>query len=217
LFHQYFFTNIASDLGLKWEKININDIPPEFFVKNPKDRCYICKKILMKQLINFKNELTFDLVIAVTNFDDLNEYRPGIKALEELNVVSPLAEAKITKKEVRQIARNVNVKDADRPSTTCLLARIPYKEEITEKKLTMINKAEKFIKKSLKIRVVRVRHHQLTGNKTLARIEMEKKKIKTIFKNNKLEEIVEELRSLGYDFITIDLEGYRSGSMDEIK
>lgn len=208
---------IASDLDLKWEKIDINDIPQEFFAKNPKDRCYICKKIMMKHLTDFRNEIGFDLVIDGTNFDDLNEYRPGIKALDELNVVSPLAEAKITKKEVRQIARHFNLKDADRPSTTCLLTRIPYNEEITEKKLSMIEKAEKFIKNSLNIRVIRVRHHELSGNKSLARIELERTKIGMIFKNNKFEEIIEELRSLGYNFITIDLEGYRSGSMDEIK
>ena len=208
---------IAAVINIEWVKINITDIPDQFFNNNPKNRCYICKKILMKHLITFMKKKKYDLIIDGTNFDDLNEYRPGIKALKELDIKSPLAIAKITKKEVRTIALNYKLNVANKPSNTCLLSRIPYNEKITLKKLDMIKKSEKFLKKLLQINIVRVRHHEIKNNIHLARIEVKKENLNNIFyqKSGIIQKITTQLEIFGYNYITLDLLGYRTGSMDE--
>jgi len=208
---------MAKEIDIDHKIIEVNNFPEVLFQKNPRNRCYICKKTLMKHLIAFKNKSGFDIIVDGTNLDDLKEYRPGITALKELNIMSPFILEKITKKEIRKIGKFFKISNYNSPNTTCLLSRIPYNEEITIEKLEMIKKSEDFLKRMLKTDVVRVRHYELSNKIYLARIELKKEKIIELFEEPELniQKIINELKKLGYTYLTIDLEGYRSGSMDQ--
>jgi len=209
---------VAQELEIKWERMDITDIPESFFKNNPSNRCYICKKILMTHLLKYKNKIKYDIIVDGTNFDDLKEYRPGINALNELGIISPLAISEINKKEVRLIAENLRLSVFNKPSGTCLLSRIPYNQQITLKKLEMIRQSEKLLKNLLNSKIVRVRHYEINKNINLARIEIQKEDFIELFNliKNNLDYIIKELKKVGYNYITIDLEGYRSGSMDSV-
>ncbi|MBD3228636.1 MAG: ATP-dependent sacrificial sulfur transferase LarE [Candidatus Lokiarchaeota archaeon] len=200
---------VASEINVDWRIIEIESIPNKIIEKNPKNRCYICKTNMMKYLIEYKNRKNFDMVVDGTNYDDLNKFRPGIKALKELGVVSPLVAAKLTKREIRDIAKSYNLSVAQKSPTTCLLSRIPYNEKITKEKIEMIKKAENFLKKDLNMSLIRVRTHNLAKNNFLARIEAKKEDIRRIIRSNELTTlIISKLKEIGYNLITIDLEGY---------
>jgi len=207
---------IANELGIAWKKVIVDDIPDQFFLENPSNRCYICKKTLMHHLIEIKNQFGFDLIIDGTNYDDISEYRPGIRALKELGIVSPLAESEITKKEIRQIASNNKLSVAEKVSSPCLLTRIPFGDSISVIKLEMIKTAEDFLKTVLNVKVIRVRHYELNQKMHLARIELQKEFFEKIINDDDriLTKIVAELKKIGYNYVTLDLEGFRSGSMD---
>jgi len=210
---------IAKELNVKWKKIEISNIPNEFFKSHPINRCYICKKTVFKHLIDLKNKINYDLIVDGTNYDDIKEHRPGLKALSELKICSPLMEAKLNKNEIRLIAKYNNLSVADQPPSTCLLSRIPYKQKITIEKLNMIKKSEEFLKQFLNIKVVRVRHYEIYENTHLARIEIPLEQIQNLLCKNSgiIQKIVNELKKIGYTYITFDLEGYRTGSMDVLK
>ena len=203
--------NVANNLSIEWKQIDIDVFSNQKFVKNPPDRCYYCKKKIMEKLLNIAEIEHLDFVIDGTNASDLQDHRPGFLALKELNIKSPLAEAGITKNEIRQIAKIRGLNVWQRPSMACLASRIPYGEKITEEKLKMIEKAEKFIQDTYDIKVVRVRCY-----KKLARIEVGKKERKKILSEEILNDITSHLKELGFTYITLDLEGYRIGSMNEI-
>lgn len=200
----------ASEIDVEWKVIDFENIPSDILEKNPENRCYVCKNNMMKHLIKFKNHKNFDLIVDGTNYDDLNKFRPGIKALKELGIISPLAIAKLTKKEIREIAKRYKLSVAEEPPNTCLLSRIPYTEKITKEKIEMIKKAEDLIKSELNIDLIRVRTHEIGKDRLLARIELKKEEINEIL-NSKYEKIdlfINNLKKIGYNFITIDLEGY---------
>ncbi len=201
---------VAEELGVDWKIIEINELEDKKFQANPPNRCYYCKKGLMTALLEIASDEELDFIVDGTNSDDLTDFRPGAIALKELDIKSPLAEAGITKNEIRSIARKFNLSVHDKPSMACLSSRIPYGEEITEKKLRMIAEAETLIKKLANISVVRVRYHR-----GIARIEVHPNERENFFDNMLLDDIVQALKNLGFVYITLDLQGYRSGSMNE--
>jgi len=175
--------------------------------KNDKNRCYFCKKEIFSLLKIEAKKLNADFIIDGTNFDDKGDYRPGMKALEELEIFSPFLYFKIGKKEIFDYLDSQNLEEFKQPSNACLISRIDYGGEISEKVLEKIDIAEEFLRK-LGFRQVRTRIH-----KNLVRIEIEKEKFPDFFKLS--EKINNKLKSLGFKFVTFDLEGYRTGSLNE--
>lgn len=197
---------VAGEMGAVHNIIQINEFENKDILNNPVDRCYQCKKSLFINLLDFAKQNNLNNVVDGTNADDLNAYRPGIKALGELGVISPLAKLGITKSEVREMAGKLNISVATRPSAPCMATRLPYNTEINFELLENIEKGEEFIK-SLGFQVVRLRVHN-----DIARIEVDKNKLSMLVEKG--EEIVNYLKGLGFVYITLDLEGFRSGSMD---
>ena len=199
---------IAKEIGVHHMIVKSSELGNEAFVKNPENRCYYCKKeeaIVLKRIAN-ENKIKY--IADGVNLSDFHEHRPGIKALDEEDIIHPLVEAGIKKSDIKIMAKFLELSNYNMPSTTCLSSRISYGEEITIKKLKRIEEAESFILSS-GLRQVRVRCH-----KDVARIEVEKEEIEKVI--NFREEIVRRLKKVGFKYITLDLEGYRSGSMDEI-
>ena len=196
---------LAKSLGVKHQIIETKELEDERFISNPSDRCYFCKQELFSNLIKMANG---SFVLDGAHFDDLKDHRPGKKAAEELGVRSPLQEAKLTKEEIRAVSRELNLPTWNKPSLACLASRFPYGMRLTRENLKKVAEAERYLK-SLGLKQVRVRHHSDS-----ARIEVPKENIPLLFKKHK--EIIGKLKNLGYTYITVDLEGYRSGSMNEV-
>ena len=199
---------IAKEIGIAHEIIESSELGNEVFVKNPENRCYYCKKEEAIVLKRIANENRIKYIADGVNLSDFDEHRPGIKALDEEDIIHPLVEARIKKSDIKAMAKFLGLSNYNMPSTTCLSSRISYGEEITTEKLKRIEEAESFILSS-GFRQVRVRCH-----KDVARIEVEKEEIEKAI--NFREEIVRRLKKVGFKYITLDLEGYRSGSMDEV-
>lgn len=176
---------------------------------NPTDRCYICKKTLFSELLAFAGDNGFRHVIDGTNADDTNVYRPGLRALRELGIRSPLQEAGLTKKDIRQMLRKEGLPVADKPAMACLLTRIPYNTMVSEGMLKMIEQAEDFLFHE-GFHGTRVRIH---GD--LARIECLPEYFERIIQNPDKEHIIDALKKIGFRYVSLDLEGYRSGSADQ--
>ena len=179
----------------------------DHITNNEKDRCYHCKSHLFKQAIDLKDELGYGYVIDGTNTDDHKVYRPGLMALRDLGVVSPLNMAGFSKQMVRDLADELNISVAKRPSAPCLLTRFPYGTKITPAKLDRLEKAEAFIR-DLGFIKFRVRDHS-----NIARIELMPEDFMAFIE--KRDQVIKEFKNLGFSYVTLDLEGFRSGSMDE--
>lgn len=200
---------IADNLGVEHIEISVDPIKNvEGFIKNPKDRCYICKKYIFSGLLEYANEIGINYVCDGTNFDDLTEYRPGKKALEELGVKSPLLEAGLTKNEIRELSKRMGLKTHDKPSYACLATRVPYGDLITIDKLSMIDRAEMYLME-LGFRQVRVRCHN-----NLARIEIANGEIDKILNKEIMDKVNKAFREIGFKFVTLDLGGYKRGTFD---
>lgn len=182
---------------------------PEAVRSNPVDRCYLCKKTLFTELLGFAGENGFRYVIDGTNADDTNVYRPGLRALRELGIRSPLLEAGLTKKDIREMLRQEGLPVGDKPAMACLLTRIPYNTIISESMLKMIEQAEYFLLNK-GYPGTRVRIH---GD--LARIECLPGYFENIIQNPDKELIINKLKKIGFRYVSLDLEGYRSGSADQ--
>jgi len=176
---------------------------------NPPDRCYLCKREVMKAVTETAREGGFAFVFDGTNADDLQDYRPGMKALREMNIRSPLAEARLTKAEIRALAREAGLEVSDKPSNTCLLTRFPHDTVVTAENLRRAEEAE-LIVTEMGFPGTRVRIHG-----ELVRIECRSEHFAGIIKEEIREKISSALKKLGYKYITIDAEGYRSGSMNK--
>jgi len=197
-------------LGIRHKIIFTNELKDENFIKNPIDRCYYCKKELFGTLAEITRNEGSNYVIDASNADDAKDYRPGSRAKKEFKIRSPLIEAGLSKDDIRRYSRRLKLETADMPSMACLASRFPYGEKINKKALKRIESAEDFIKKQ-GVSQVRVRCHN-----NIARIEVEKENIK-IFVNEKIcDRITKRLRQLGFKYITLDLEGYRMGSLNEV-
>jgi uncharacterized protein len=199
---------IACGLGLMLDIIEVPLMSNADFMMNPSDRCYFCKKMSAVHLRERAAELGLACIADGINVSDTGEHRPGLRASTEEGIVHPFIEAKITKQDIRDIARDLDLPVWQKPSAACLSSRIPYGDAITEGKLRRIEDAETYLA-SLGIGQVRVRLH---GD--LARIEVHKEDRDTILKQHSA--VAKKLKSLGFAYITLDIEGYRSGSMDEV-
>lgn len=185
----------------------IKDTPPKEFWRNSAKRCYYCKKALFVRLKKLAARKKLSCVADASNADDQLDYRPGAAALKELGIRSPLQEAGLSKKDIRRLSRKIGLKSWDKPSSACLASRIPYGERITPEKLSMVGKAEEYIR-GLGFAQVRVRSHA-----GLARVEVSSEKINEAVKMRV--KISRKLRDLGFGYVTVDLEGYRVGSLNE--
>ncbi|EKN42324.1 ATP-utilizing enzyme of the PP-loop superfamily protein [Clostridium botulinum CFSAN001627] len=175
---------------------------------NPEDRCYICKKSVFNKIKDLAREKGIKYIVDGTNADDTKDYRPGMRALKELDVKSPLLDNSINKEEIRVLSKELRLDTWDKPAYACLLSRIPYNQKIKEKDLDRIEKAEVYMMK-LGFRAVRVRSH---GN--LARIEVPQKERVKLFNEDILDKISKELKELGFKYVTVDIEGYKMGSLN---
>jgi uncharacterized protein len=200
---------MAQQFKVKHLFIDIDILSNKEFVNNPKERCYICKKEIFSKISEIAKELNLNFVADGSNYDDLSDYRPGMKAVRELKIRSPLQEALLTKDDIRLLSKEMDLPTWNKPSNSCLATRIPYGDEITLEKLKRIEKAEGFFHE-LVIEQVRVRCH----NK-LAKIEVEKKDLLFLIEEDLRKKIISKLKQLGFIYVTLDLQGYRSGSMNE--
>jgi len=201
--------NLAAQIGAKLQTIETNELGDPKFTANKADRCFHCKSHLCRVLLEIAKEQGFENVIFGTNYDDLDDFRPGNRAMKVFGIRSPLAEAHLTKDDIRQLSRQLNLPTADMPASPCLASRIAYGLEVTEQRLRQIDQAEQFLR-SLGLVEFRVRHHD-----TIARIEVNPQDIGKITAEPLRSQIVDKLKSLGFKFVTIDLQGFRSGSLNE--
>ena len=193
--------DICKKYNVKQEVIEYYPLENSIIKSNPKDRCYHCKKLMFEKL----RSLTKRNIIDGTNFDDLSTFRPGLRALKELGIISPLAEFKITKEEIRAYAKELGISVYNKPSTPCLATRFPYNIDLCEDRLKIVEEGENFLK-SQGFSNVRLRLHD-----DIARIELPKSDFDKIINNEK---IIPKSKELGIRYITLDLEGLRRGSMD---
>lgn len=199
-------TKVAKEAGAEHMIVRIGELQDAGIRYNPTDRCYRCKKLLFSRLKEKAGELGAKIIVEGTNEDDLHVYRPGIRALQELEILSPLAECGFTKREVRKLAEEYGVSVANRPSTPCMATRFPYGAKLDYGKMRCVEEGEEWLK-TLGFYNVRIRVHE-----DIARIEVDENDMSLLLKNKT--EVIEKLKTLGYSYITIDLEGFRSGSMD---
>ena len=193
--------------GIKHIIVKTDDSELERAFENPPDRCYICKKLIFEKMLKTALENGAKYVAEGSNTDDKGDYRPGLRAIAELGIKSPLIYANISKAEVREYSKKLALASADKPSMACLASRFVYGERITREKLEMTDRAEMFLQ-SLGFRQLRVRVHQ-----NLARIEVLPCDFPLMTK--KAEEVYTALKNIGFDYVSLDLRGYRTGSMNE--
>jgi uncharacterized protein len=212
IFPQSEFKNskfLAKQLGIKHIIFETYELNNSFFTANDKERCYHCKNELFKLISNLAKELKIKYILDGSNYEDIGDYRPGMRAAERWEVLSPLKEVRLTKKEIRIISKELNLPTWDKPAAACLASRIPYGTKITKDLLLKIDDAESVLK-NLGFNQVRVRHH---GN--IARIEIPSKDMKKILGSEIKSMVVKSLKKLGYIYITLDIEGYATGSMNK--
>jgi uncharacterized protein len=196
--------DFTRSFGIKHKIIDIAF--PEMIRNNPIDRCYLCKKAIFTDLLSFAKKNNFQFVVDGTNADDTGDFRPGIKALNELGIRSPLLESGLTKKDIRELSREEDLDIWDKPAMACLLTRIPYDTEISQGTLRLVEEAENMLFE-LGYPGTRVRIH---GD--LARIECLPGYIEKIIHNPDKEHIISDLKKIGFRYVSLDLEGYRTGS-----
>lgn len=202
---------IAKFIGIRHLIIDVNELENEHLVENPPNRCYYCKLELMNRLLEIAVEHGLEVVVDGTNADDMKSYRPGIKALKELGIRSPLAEVGLSKRDVREISRMLGLPTADKPPVACLASRFPYGMRITPEAVRRVGLAELIVKQVAKVNLVRVRDHGV-----IARIEVGRSERRKLFDEDVLDEISKRLKELGYLYVTMELEGYVSGSLDKL-
>lgn len=176
---------------------------------NPENRCYLCKNAVFNMILSAAKKQGYDYVIDGTNYDDIKDYRPGLKALKELDIKSPLLKCKLTKEEIRSYSKELGLSTWNKPPYACLLTRIPYGSELKEEYFEKIENAEKYMM-SIGFRAIRVRCH---GD--LARIEVNKSDRNKLFDEKLLDIISQKIKGFGFKYVTLDLEGYRMGSFNE--
>lgn len=201
---------LAKELGSEHLVISTNELADERFASNPRDRCYYCKGELFAKLQAVAMERGFRHLVYGATAADLGDHRPGMTAAREAGALAPLLEAGFAKEDVRALSRHLGLRTWDKPAMACLSSRIPYGEPITTGKLSQVETAEEILRHELGLRQVRVRHH---GD--IARIEVEPEDMPHLLETSKREYLIAALRGLGYMYIALDLQGFRSGSMNE--
>jgi uncharacterized protein len=200
---------IATEIGIKLYVVETNELNNPDFRLNPENRCYFCKKELLETLVAFAHKQGFRAVFEGTNASDLDDHRPGFRAVQETkDVYSPWMTNGFTKDEIRIIAKKLGLSVYNKPALACLASRIPYNQEITVEKLRRIQKAEQAIRAIVAVKQLRVRDHE-----GLARIEVSKDERVLFCDVAVMDRVVLALKDLGFKYVTFDLEGYRSGSM----
>ena len=200
----------AESLGVKYIVIKTDEMADTEFTSNPIDRCYHCKSKLFHRLSEIAHEHNIKWLLDGANFDDISDYRPGAKAAGEFGVISPLKEAGLTKNEIRILSKELNLPTWDKPASPCLASRVPYGQVITSEKLTRIGQSETYLR-TFGIKELRVRDH---GD--VARIEVPPENINTFLDEETREKIIDKLKSFGYKYVALDLQGFRSGSLNEV-
>ena len=200
---------LANQIGVKHLTIITEELNQREYSDNPPNRCYYCKRELFVKLRGIASKEGLEWVADGTNYDDLGDHRPGRIAAEEFGVRSPLCEARLTKEDIRTLSRKLDLPTWNKPTQACLASRIPYGNAITPSILKRISQAEDYLL-TLGVQEVRVREH---GN--IARIEVNPECIGFLIDKVQRLDVVKQLRSLGYVYVTVDLEGYRSGSLNE--
>ncbi|MBU3111130.1 ATP-dependent sacrificial sulfur transferase LarE [Clostridium lacusfryxellense] len=198
------------DIGAKHIVIISEELEIEGFAKNPIDRCYFCKKELFSKVRKVADDNNINAVLDGSNADDVSDFRPGMKAANELKVISPLKDAGLTKDNIRELSKNLGLPTWNKPAFACLSSRFPYGNEITVEKLSMVERAEQFLM-DLGFRQIRVRHH---GD--IARVEVNAQERNKFFDIELMDKVANELKSFGFKYVTLDLLGYRTGSMNEV-
>lgn len=204
-----FSKKMCKEIGIKQTVIKTAELDVENFAKNPHDRCFYCKDELFSKIRGIAGDEGYRFVLDGSNLDDTADWRPGRKAALNHSVRSPLIEAGLDKKDIREISRRLNLPSWDKPSSPCLASRFPYGEQITAEALKQVAEAEGFLR-SLGFKEFRVRHHR-----DIARIELKEEDMAMALKPEIRKAIAEKLKSIGYRFVVIDIEGFRSGRMNE--
>ncbi len=199
----------AKVIGAEVLETQVDEVEDANYAANKADRCFHCKSHLYGILVNIAREKGYNAVVCGCNFDDKDDFRPGNRAAKVFGVHCPLMDAKLTKADIRQLSRDVNLPTADVPASPCLASRLTYGLEVTEQRLKQIEQAEDFLR-SLGLVEFRVRHHD-----TIARIEVNPRDIGKVAAEPARSRIVEKLKTLGFKFVTVDLQGFRSGSLNE--
>ncbi len=200
---------IAAKFGIRHLIIESEELNIPGFSENTPDRCYYCKGELFSKLNDIAQKEGTRYILDGSNYDDIGDYRPGMRAAAERDVRSPLKEVELTKDEIRLLSRENGLKTWNKPSFACLASRFPYGDRITREKLVMVDRAEEVLR-DLGFGQVRVRHH---GD--IARIEVARDEMEKILGEGIIKTITERLKEAGYTYVTLDLEGYRTGSMNE--
>jgi pyridinium-3,5-biscarboxylic acid mononucleotide sulfurtransferase len=201
---------LARDFQLPHEVVPSGELEREEYLENPPERCYFCKDTLFDVLTDMAAKRGFATVVDGLNLDDMGDYRPGRKAAEEHGVRSPLMEAGLNKEDIRQLSRNAGLPTADKPASACLASRFPYGVRITEAKLRTVDRGEEALRE-MGFRIFRVRHHE-----ELVRLEFGKEDLIRALNPETAARLTLLFKGLGYKFVTLDLEGYRSGSLNEV-
>ncbi len=199
----------AKEIGIDVTEFGIKELSDSKYSSNDSNRCYHCKKHLFSNLAKIASDNGFEHILCGNNYDDKDDYRPGNKAALEIGVLSPIADAELRKEEIREISRQLSLKTANEPASPCLASRISYGLEITKQRLSQIDKAESLLRK-LGFVEFRVRHHN-----ELARIEVSQDDFEKITPLEMREQIVNEFKKLGFIYISLDLQGFRSGALNE--
>lgn len=197
---------LCKKYSVKQKIIEFHPLENPILINNPKDRCYHCKKLFFSKLKDFANENNIQYIIDGTNYDDLGTYRPGLRALDELDIISPFAKFEITKQEIRDYAKDCAIDIYNKPSSPCIATRFPYRTHLTKEKLEIVKQGEKILKTE-GFNNCRLRFHD-----DIARIEILQQDFEKFL--GKKDIVIKALKNLGIRYITLDLEGLRSGSMD---
>ncbi len=201
--------DIAKRIGIRFETVNTDELEMEGYASNPTNRCYFCKTELFTKLKPIAEKYRVNTIVYGAIPDDIGDYRPGMDAAKSMGIKAPLIDANLTKADIREVSKHWGLPTWDKPAFACLSSRFPYGTRITRDLLRQVDRAEQFLY-DLGVRQFRVRHHE-----DLARIELEPAEIPNIATKSIRSRIDEHFKSLGYRYVTLDLQGYRSGSLNE--
>ena len=203
-------SDVCKEIGISHMFLDYDELENDDFVRNDSDRCFHCRSELGSHLAHLAKEHDVDVIVDGTNIDDLGDYRPGIEALKQHQIKSPLVETNFTKNEIRECAKSVGLSIYDKPSNSCLASRIPWGQRVTAEKLVRIEMGETIVKQLTHLKQVRVR--DLDGR---AKIEVESNNV-SIFDKSLLEKLSEKLKMIGFSKVEVDPEGYRPGKVNVI-
>ncbi len=201
--------DIAKQIRIRYETINTDELETEDYASNPTNRCYFCKTELFEQIRPIAEQYKIGATIYGAIPDDVGDHRPGMDAAKQMGIQAPLIDVNLTKAEIREVSKRWGLPTWDKPAFACLSSRFPYGTRITRENLRLVDRAEQFLF-DLGIRQFRVRHHD-----TLARIEVDPQEIEFVAAKSTRSQIKEKFKSLGYEHVALDLQGYRSGSLNE--